>query len=103
MSFKPQPSYSGYLLLGLTLATAVGVWWMSSLLLQQNTPPALFTAAMGLIVLLAVTLLLLYGTITAFSLTYQAMDRTLTDEEVNRLLAHIQERLEKDLGARLRA
>jgi phenylalanyl-tRNA synthetase beta subunit len=31
------------------------------------------------------------------------MDRTLTDEEVNKLQMRIQRRLEKELGARLRA
>jgi len=39
----------------------------------------------------------------AYSLTYQAMDRTLTDEEVNRLQVRIQKRLERELGATLRA
>ena len=39
----------------------------------------------------------------AYTLTYQAIDRTLTDEEVNRLQSRIQKRLEKQLGATLRA
>lgn len=39
----------------------------------------------------------------AYTLTYQAIDRTLTDEEVNRLQSRIQKRLEKELGATLRA
>jgi len=38
----------------------------------------------------------------AYALTYQAMDRTLTDKEVNKLRARIQRRLEKELGAQLR-
>ncbi len=38
----------------------------------------------------------------AYTLTYQAMDRTLTDEQVNRLRMRIQKKLEKELGARLR-
>jgi len=39
----------------------------------------------------------------AYTLAYQAMDRTLTDEEVNKLQARIQRVLEKQLGAQLRA
>jgi phenylalanyl-tRNA synthetase beta chain len=39
----------------------------------------------------------------AYTLTYQAMDRTLTDEEVNRLQSRIQKKLEKGLGAEPRA
>jgi phenylalanyl-tRNA synthetase beta chain len=39
----------------------------------------------------------------AYTLTYQAMDRTLTDEEINRLQTRIQRRLEKEVGASLRA
>jgi phenylalanyl-tRNA synthetase beta chain len=39
----------------------------------------------------------------AYTLTYQAMDRTLTDEEVNRLQLRIQRKLETELGAQLRA
>ena len=39
----------------------------------------------------------------AFSLTYQADDRTLTDEEVARVQARIVRRLERELGAQLRA
>jgi len=35
-------------------------------------------------------------------LTYQAADRTLTDEEVSKLQARIQRTLEKELGAQLR-
>ncbi|MCR4407591.1 MAG: phenylalanine--tRNA ligase subunit beta [Anaerolineae bacterium] len=38
----------------------------------------------------------------AYSLTYQADDRTLTDEEVARVQARIVRRLEQELGARLR-
>jgi len=39
----------------------------------------------------------------AFSLTYQADDRTLTDQEVARVQARIVRRLERELGAQLRA
>lgn len=39
----------------------------------------------------------------AYSLTYQAQDRTLTDEEVARIRQRIVRRLEKELGARLRS
>jgi len=39
----------------------------------------------------------------AYSLTYQAADRTLTDEEVARVRAKIIARLESELGAQLRA
>ncbi|MBM4429847.1 MAG: phenylalanine--tRNA ligase subunit beta, partial [Chloroflexi bacterium] len=39
----------------------------------------------------------------AYTLTYQAMDRTLTDEDVNRQQTRIQKSLEKELGAQLRA
>jgi phenylalanyl-tRNA synthetase beta chain len=39
----------------------------------------------------------------AYSLTYQAPDRTLTDEEVAQVRARIVRRLEADLGARLRS
>jgi phenylalanyl-tRNA synthetase beta chain len=39
----------------------------------------------------------------AYTLAYQAMDRTLTDEEVNRLQTRIQKKLEGRLGATLRA
>jgi phenylalanyl-tRNA synthetase beta chain len=39
----------------------------------------------------------------AYSLTYQAGDRTLTDEEVARVRARIVRTLEADLGARLRS
>ena len=38
----------------------------------------------------------------AYSITYQAPDRTLTDEEVAQVRARIVRRLEADLGARLR-
>ena len=38
----------------------------------------------------------------AYTLTYQAMDRTLTDKEVNRLRTRIQKKVEKELGAQLR-
>lgn len=38
----------------------------------------------------------------AYTLKYQAPDRTLTDDEVGRLHARIQRTLEKDLGAQLR-
>jgi phenylalanyl-tRNA synthetase beta chain len=38
----------------------------------------------------------------AYSLTYQAMDRTLTDEEVAQVQARIVQRLEEEIGARLR-
>ena len=38
----------------------------------------------------------------AYRLTYQAMDRTLTDDEVNRLQLRIQRKLETELGAALR-
>ena len=40
--------------------------------------------------------------ILAFSLTYQAHDRTLTDDEVNRLQGRIVRRLQQELGAELR-
>ena len=39
----------------------------------------------------------------AFSLRFQAIDRTLTDEEVNGLFENIQQALEKDFQAELRA
>jgi phenylalanyl-tRNA synthetase beta chain len=39
----------------------------------------------------------------AYSLTYQALDRTLTDEEVAQVRSRIVRRLEADLGARLRS
>jgi phenylalanyl-tRNA synthetase beta chain len=39
----------------------------------------------------------------AYSLTYQAPDRTLTDDEVARLRQRIVRRLEQELGARLRS
>ncbi len=39
----------------------------------------------------------------AYALTYRAMDRTLTDSEVNRLQERIQNTLQKELGATLRA
>jgi phenylalanyl-tRNA synthetase beta chain len=39
----------------------------------------------------------------AYTLTYQALDRTLTDEKVSQLQTRIQKRLEKEMGARLRA
>jgi phenylalanyl-tRNA synthetase beta chain len=39
----------------------------------------------------------------AYSLTYQAPDRTLTDDEVAQIRARIVRRLEADLGARLRS
>jgi phenylalanyl-tRNA synthetase beta chain len=39
----------------------------------------------------------------AYSLTYQAADRTLTDDEVAQVRARIVRRLEADLGARLRS
>ncbi|MGQ9492970.1 MAG: phenylalanine--tRNA ligase subunit beta [Anaerolineae bacterium] len=39
----------------------------------------------------------------AYTLTYQAMDRTLTDVEVNKIQLRIQRTLEKELGAKLRA
>ena len=38
----------------------------------------------------------------AFSLSFGASDRTLTDEEVNSVLTNIIERLGKSLGAELR-
>jgi len=38
----------------------------------------------------------------AYALTFQAMDRTLTDDEVNKLKTRIQRTLEKELGAQLR-
>jgi len=38
----------------------------------------------------------------AYALTFQAMDRTLTDDEVNKLKVRIQRTLEKELGAQLR-
>lgn len=38
----------------------------------------------------------------AYSLTYQAMDRTLTDDEVNRAQLRILKAVEKELGAQLR-
>lgn len=39
----------------------------------------------------------------AYSLTYQAPDRTLTDDEVSKLRLRIVRRLEQELGARLRS
>jgi phenylalanyl-tRNA synthetase beta chain len=39
----------------------------------------------------------------AYSITYQALDRTLTDEEVSQVRGRIMRRLEADLGARIRA
>jgi phenylalanyl-tRNA synthetase beta chain len=39
----------------------------------------------------------------AYALTFQAEDRTLTDQEVAKVQAKIVSRLEKELGARLRA
>ncbi|NOZ28423.1 MAG: phenylalanine--tRNA ligase subunit beta [Chloroflexi bacterium] len=39
----------------------------------------------------------------AYALTYQALDRTLTDEEVASIRARIIRRLERELGAQLRA
>ena len=38
----------------------------------------------------------------AFSLTYQADDRTLTDKEVARVQSRIVRRLERELSAQLR-
>ena len=38
----------------------------------------------------------------AYSLTFQADDRTLTDEEVERIRQRIQRQLEKKIGAKLR-
>nr|MBC7245433.1 phenylalanine--tRNA ligase subunit beta [Chloroflexota bacterium] len=38
----------------------------------------------------------------AYTLTYQAMDRTLTDDEVDRVQLRIQRTLERELGAQLR-
>ena len=39
----------------------------------------------------------------AYSLTYQAPDRTLTDKEVAKIRQHIVRQLERDLGAKLRS
>jgi phenylalanyl-tRNA synthetase beta chain len=39
----------------------------------------------------------------AYTLKYQALDRTLTDDEVSHLHARIQRTLEKEVGAQLRA
>ncbi|MCL5962437.1 MAG: phenylalanine--tRNA ligase subunit beta [Chloroflexi bacterium] len=39
----------------------------------------------------------------AYTITYQAMNRTLTDEEVAKIRGRIQRRLEQNLGAKLRA
>ena len=39
----------------------------------------------------------------AYSLTYQAADRTLTDEEVLQIRQRIVRRLEQELGAKLRS
>jgi len=39
----------------------------------------------------------------AYTVTYQAVERTLTDEEVNRLQMRVQRSLERELGAQLRA
>jgi phenylalanyl-tRNA synthetase beta chain len=39
----------------------------------------------------------------AYALTFQASDRTLTDEEVNKLRDKIVRRLEREVGAQLRA
>jgi phenylalanyl-tRNA synthetase beta chain len=39
----------------------------------------------------------------AYSLTYQAVDRTLTDQEVLHIRQKIIRRLEQDLGAKLRS
>jgi len=39
----------------------------------------------------------------AYALTFQAKDRTLTDDEVNKLKVRIQRALEKELGAKLRS
>ena len=38
----------------------------------------------------------------AYSMIYQAPDRTLTDEEVAKLRARVIKKLESDLGAKLR-
>ncbi|HID86352.1 MAG TPA: hypothetical protein EYP55_03110, partial [Anaerolineae bacterium] len=38
----------------------------------------------------------------AYSLTFQAEDRTLTDEEVEGIRQRIQRRLEEEIGAKLR-
>ena len=38
----------------------------------------------------------------AYSLTFEKMDRTLTDEEINESLSKIIDMLEKKLGAELR-
>ena len=38
----------------------------------------------------------------AYSLTFEAQDRTLTDEEINQTLEKIIEKLEKELHAELR-
>ena len=38
----------------------------------------------------------------AFSIHYRAKDRTLTDEEVNRIHSALLEALKKDLGAEIR-
>jgi phenylalanyl-tRNA synthetase beta chain len=38
----------------------------------------------------------------AYSLTYQASDRTLSDKDVAGLRVHILRRLEQELGAKLR-
>jgi phenylalanyl-tRNA synthetase beta chain len=39
----------------------------------------------------------------AYSLTYQAADRTLTDQEASQVRNKIVRRLEQELGARLRS
>jgi phenylalanyl-tRNA synthetase beta chain len=39
----------------------------------------------------------------AYSLTYQALDRTLTDEEAAQIRNRIVRRLEQELGAKLRS
>jgi phenylalanyl-tRNA synthetase beta chain len=39
----------------------------------------------------------------AYALTFQSLDRTLTEDEVNKLKLRIQRALEKELGAQLRA
>jgi len=39
----------------------------------------------------------------AYSLTYQAPDRTLTDQEVLKLRQRIIKRLEQEIGAKLRS
>jgi hypothetical protein len=78
MTFRPYPTHSGFLFLGLALILTAVAFGLTNLLLQQREPPEIFMALIALLVVLAVIGLAVHWTVIVFRLDYHLNRNGLT-------------------------